>query len=116
MGVVSWVPAGRPRVQAIRSCPTLFLLIWLSGLKRCWLNVRLIISQSAGSGLVNTDSVTGLNSGTCDNSDGVNGAAVKMPRITAPTPYRALIMGRLLLVLRFRKQEIFAGGTIAPKQ
>src|SRR5439155_23004222 len=106
MGVVSWVPAGRPRDQTMRSCRTFSLLIWLRGLKRCWLNVRLIINQSAGSGLPNTESVTGMNCAACENSDGVNGDAVKMPRITAPTTYRALIMGRLLLVLRFREQEI----------
>ncbi len=48
------MPAGRPRDQAMRSWPTLALLIWLSGLKRCWLKVRLMCSQSAGSGLAST--------------------------------------------------------------
>jgi hypothetical protein len=49
----------------MRNCPTLLLLIWLSGLKRCWSKVRLSISQSPGSGLASTASVTGRNSGVC---------------------------------------------------
>src|SRR2546430_17093569 len=49
----------------MRNCPTLLLLIWLSGLKRCWSNVRFMCSQSAGSGLANVDSVTGRKSAIC---------------------------------------------------
>ena len=34
-GWIPAVPSGRPRAQAMRSWPTLLLLIWVSGLKRC---------------------------------------------------------------------------------
>src|SRR5262249_24873150 len=61
IGVDSWVPFGRPRDQAMRSWPTLRVLISLSGLKRCSSKVRFIMSQSAGSGLASIASVTGTN-------------------------------------------------------
>src|SRR5580692_8585613 len=68
IGVDSCVPFGRPRDHAMRSWPTLLLLIWSSGLKRWSSKVRLIISQSAGFGLASTDGVTGTNA--CASAEG----------------------------------------------
>ena len=65
MGVDSCVPVGRPRDQTMRSCATLPLVICFSGLKRCSSYVRLMCSQSDGSGCASVASVTGTKPSFC---------------------------------------------------
>src|SRR5205814_9278387 len=97
IGTDCGVPLGRPLDHAMRNWLTVLLLIWLSGLKRCWSKVRFMCSQSAGSGLANVASVTGRNSAVC--ADACVASAL---RIAAAMQDVALIMIASLIVLFVR--------------